>query len=65
MQPKQLIGITGIALLAVFFISLAYMAYLSYQSIEFDILQRLEAKPLILPTPIPSPESTSSADTQP
>lgn len=65
MTPQKPIGTTGFVLLFIFFSSLAYLAYLSYQSIEFDILDRLEAQPLVLPTPIPTLESTSSASPQP
>lgn len=62
MTPQKPIGPAGFVLLFIFFTSLAYLAYLSYQSIEFDILDRLESQPLILPTPkLPSPEATVSA----
>jgi len=61
MTPQKPIGTTGSILLFIFFSSLAYLAYLSYQSIEFDILDRLEAQPLVLPTPLPTLESTPSA----
>ena len=61
MAPQKPIGTTGLILLLIFFSSLAYLAYLSYQSIEFDILDRLEAQPLILPTPLPTPEASPSA----
>jgi hypothetical protein len=64
MTPQKPIGTTGLVLLFIFFSSLAYMALISYQSIEFDILDRLESQPLILPTPLPTPESTPSATPQ-
>ncbi len=65
MTPQKPIGTTGLILLFIFFSSLAYLAYLSHQSIEFNILDRLEAQPLVLPTPLPTLESTSSATPQP
>ena len=65
MTPQKPIGTTGLIFLFIFFSSLAYLAYLSYQSIEFDILDRLEAQPLILPTPLPTLETSSSATSPP
>lgn len=55
----------GIALLTIFFLLLTYAGYLSYKSIDWTVLQRLEATKLVLPTPIPtnfvSPPASPSA----
>jgi hypothetical protein len=40
---------------------LIYAGYLSYKSIDWDVLKRLEAQPLILPTPIPASPSAQIA----
>ncbi len=55
---------TGTILIACLFVALIIAGYISYKSIDFDILKKLEAQPLILPTPIitQSPLSTSSAE---
>ena len=42
-------------------ILLTYAGYLSYKSIDWDVLKRLEAQPLILPTPIPTIQASPSA----
>lgn len=42
---------------------LIFAGYLSYKSIDWDVLKKLESEPLILPTPIPTLTSTSSAQT--
>jgi len=41
----------GISLLTLLFILLTIAGVISYQSIDFDVLKRLEATPLVLPTP--------------
>jgi hypothetical protein len=40
---------------------LLYAGYLSYKSIDWTVLKKLEAEPLILPTPIPTSVATQSA----
>ncbi|MFA5828157.1 MAG: hypothetical protein WC841_02190 [Candidatus Shapirobacteria bacterium] len=35
----------------IFLLLLSYAGYLSYQSIDFDVLKKLEAQPLVLPPP--------------
>ncbi len=58
-EPK--IDIIGTLLIAALLISLAYGGYLSYKSIDWTVLKRLEAEPLILPTPVPSnPQETAT-----
>jgi hypothetical protein len=58
MDPKPIDPI-GWALLGILFAFLAYAGWLSYKSIDFQILQKLESIPLILPTPIiASPSAT-------
>ncbi len=46
---------TGYFLITILFISLFYSSWLFYQSIDWQVLDRLEKAPLILPSPIPSP----------
>lgn len=40
---------------------LIYAGYLSYKSIDWDVLKRLEAQPLVLPTPAPIVPASPSA----
>lgn len=59
----------GWILLGTLFLLLTYAGWLTYKSIDFQVLQKLEAIPLILPTPIiasPSAQlaSPSAATTQ-
>ncbi len=51
-EPK--IDPIGSLLIAALLVALAYGGYLSYKSIDWTVLKRLEAEPLILPTPVPS-----------
>lgn len=53
----------GYALLGLLFITLAYAGYLSYKSIDWTVLKRLEAEPLVLPTPIPLPPAATAPAT--
>lgn len=53
----------GITLLSIFFILLSYAGYLSYKSIDWTVLERMEAQQLILPTQIPESASTSATKT--
>ena len=53
-MEKQKVDIVGIVLISAFLISLLYAGFLAYKSIDWTILQRLEASPLLLPTPIPT-----------
>ncbi|MEK7527796.1 MAG: hypothetical protein AAB574_02105 [Patescibacteria group bacterium] len=64
MKPKT--DYVAIILLSSFFLLLTYAGYLSYQSIDWDVLKRLENSPIVLPTPLPQPAiSTTSATPQP
>ena len=57
-DKKDLIGNIIIITLLIL-ISIA--GFISYKSIDWTVLKRLEAQPLILPTPIPaSPSATTS-----
>jgi hypothetical protein len=53
----------SIILLTSFFLLLTYAGYLSYQSIDWDVLKRLESSPIALPTlqPNPTTNATESA----
>lgn len=53
MQPKKL-DFFGYVLIITFLLLLTYAGYLSYQSIDWDVLKRLESQQLVLPTPIVS-----------
>ncbi len=54
--------IFGLILILTLLFLLAIAGYLSYKSIDKDILNKLENKPIIIPTPIPTtPISTNSA----
>lgn len=49
----------AITLISIFLILLTYAGYLSYKSIDWTVLDRLEATKLILPTPITTPPVAS------
>jgi len=51
----------GYFLIATFFVLLTYASWLSAKSIDWDVLKRMENSPLILPSPVPTQVSTSSA----
>jgi hypothetical protein len=56
-DKKDIIGnIIIITLLAL----LSVAGYLSYKSIDWTILKRLEAQPLVLPTPMPTNPNLAS-----
>lgn len=59
------IDIIGYLLLATLSLFLVYGGYLSYKSIDYDILKKLEAQPLVLPTPIPASPSASLTTQKP
>ena len=61
--PK--IDLLGSLILGLLFTLLAYGGYISYKSIDWDVLKRLEASPLLLPTPIITNPATPSASTSP
>jgi len=44
----------GIIIITIFLILLSYAGYLAYKSIDWDVLKRLEAQPIVLPTPVPT-----------
>lgn len=52
-QPSQP-DFIGLGLILFFFLLLGYGGFLSYKSIDFDVLKKLEAAPLVMPTPIPT-----------
>lgn len=54
-QPTDFIGII---LISTLLLLLAYAGYLAHKSIDFDVLNKLESQPLILPPP-----ATASAET--
>jgi hypothetical protein len=52
----------AILLLSSFFLLLTYAGYLSYQSIDWDVLKRLENSPIAIPTlTVSSSSPTASA----
>ena len=53
----------GNTIVFILFGFLLYAGYLSYKSIDWTILKRLEAEPLVLPTPIPATQSAQIAPT--
>lgn len=56
----------GYFLLATFFILLGYAAWIYSQSIDWNVLKRLESSPLSLPSPLPTSSlSTPSASIAP
>lgn len=61
MPSKKSPDIIGISLLTLLFLLLAYAGYLAYQSIDWTVLKRLEATPLVLPTPLPSTAPASAS----
>ena len=50
----------GLILLFTLFFLLAIAGLVSYQSIDKDVLHKLESKTLILPTPIPATDSSQT-----
>ncbi len=52
----------GWVLLLLLFLTLGYSGWLSYKAIDWDVLKRMEAIPLVLPTqaPIATPSSSLS-----
>ena len=52
MEPKKN-SIFGYILISIIFILITIAGYFSYQSIDWNILKKIESQPLILPTPIP------------
>lgn len=58
---KSKIDYIIIILLTSFFLLLTYAGYLSYQSIDWDVLKRLEDSPLALPSLAVSPPPSASA----
>lgn len=42
---------------------LIYAGIVAYKSISWDVLKKLESTPLVLPTQIPTPIATQSAQT--
>ena len=59
-NPDQPIDIIAIGIITLFFLLLAYAGFLANKSIDYDILKKLEAQPLVLPSP-----ATSSAQVNP
>ena len=55
MENQKNIDHVGVALILIFFILLTYAGYLSYKSIDWDVLKRLEAAPIAIPTPPSTP----------
>ena len=44
---------------------LIYAGIISYQSIDWNVLKKLESNPLVLPTPMPTLTATPSAQISP
>ena len=72
MEPQKNFNppLAGDPILAVLLLSLlillSYAGFLAYKSIQWDVLDRLEAQPLVLPPPATSSAiSTSSAHPSP
>lgn len=63
MEENKKPDYVGGTIIGILFILLFYAGYLSYKSIDWTILKRLEAEPLILPTPIPATQSAQIAPT--
>jgi hypothetical protein len=53
----------GMSLLLVLFILLGILGFIYYQSIDWDVLKRLEQTPLVLPTPIINQTQTATPST--
>lgn len=53
----------GNIILAVLFILLIIAGIISYISIDWSVLKRMEETPLVLPTPIPPINSTTTSAT--
>lgn len=45
----------GILIIFFLFILLGYAGYISQKSIDYEVLKKLEAQKLVLPTQVPSP----------
>jgi hypothetical protein len=63
MEENKKPDYVGGTIIAILFVLLLYAGYLSYKSIDWTVLKRLEAEPLILPTPIPATQSAQIAPT--
>ncbi|HOZ80895.1 MAG TPA: hypothetical protein PK370_01590 [Candidatus Woesebacteria bacterium] len=50
-MEKEKTDYIGIILVSSLLLSLLYAGYLAYQSIDWDVLKRLESQPLVIPTP--------------
>ncbi len=53
------------ALIVTLLLLLSYAGYLSYKSIDWKILDKLEAQPLILPTPVASSSASTNDQVNP
>ena len=51
-----------LSLICILLLFLTYAGFLAYKSIDFQILEKLESTPLILPSP--SPETTPTSTPQ-
>ena len=51
-EPKPL-NFWGYLISLTLLILLSYAAFLAYESIDWDVLKRLEASPITIPTPAP------------
>lgn len=60
-MPEKPLDFWGYIIIATLLMLLSYAGYLSYKSIDSDVLKRLEASPLNLPTPITPAMATPSA----
>lgn len=60
MEPQK-IDFWTYLLISLLFILLAYSSYLAYKSIDWDVLKKLEAQKLVLPTPAISSPSAQIA----
>lgn len=64
MEEQQQITPIGYVLSIILLALLSIAGYISYQSIDFDVLKRMEEQELILPSPIP-PQTQSSLQNNP
>ncbi len=65
MNQNYNIDTKGWILLGLLFAFIGYNGYLSYIAIDWDVLKKLEATPLILPTQAPKPTLTPTISPTP
>ena len=63
-MEKNYIDNTGAILIGALLFSLIVAGYITFKSIDFDVLKKLEAQPLVLPTPIITQPQTSTSSVE-